>query len=240
MSNVNLRAAIVSNLAYGDAEGFQAAGFTNICAITDTETDTECFLVEDDKYIYFTARGTEKDLVDLRTDMRFLQKEVFSKYNLHRGFYEAYRSIAPELTEELWPRRLEQDMEPTTRKPLVFCGHSLGGAIATIAAASHGPDYLITFGQPPVGGKAFAMHMDGLATTYTRFVLDGDPVPRLLKWNPKYRHCGKRAFIDDEMNVHENPSFWFMLKKRLPFIYDIDDHSMKWYRSALWANGDLL
>lgn len=73
---------------------------------------------------------------------------------------------------------------PHTLRPLrvVFSGHSLGAALATLLAMAAGtpsaPASLVTFGGPRVGDAAFqAASLD--RTTHNRVVVDGDTVPRL-------------------------------------------------------------
>lgn len=73
---------------------------------------------------------------------------------------------------------------PRTARPLrvVFAGHSLGAALATLLAMAAGtptaPALLVTFGGPRVGDAALqAAVLD--RTTHTRVVVDGDTVPRM-------------------------------------------------------------
>ena len=61
------------------------------------------------------------------------------------------------LFEEIWPKIL-----PALEKvegPLFFTGHSLGGALATLAATRFAPDALYTFGSPRVGNTGFRESM---------------------------------------------------------------------------------
>lgn len=51
------------------------------------------------------------------------------KYKVHGGFYRAYQSIAPAVE-----RTCKRLWETGKYDFLVVCGHSLGGALATLAA----------------------------------------------------------------------------------------------------------
>ncbi len=238
--NLYYQAADVSRLAYLGANAFKEAGFEDICVIDDPEGGTEAYVVEDSHYTYLVFTGTN-EFDDLKTDLRFLKKEAFSGSQLHRGFWEAWRDVSDVVATEVMERRLAMVNGHRESKPFVYCGHSLGGALAQLAAATHRPDHCITFGAPPVGGKVFKKECEALPDTeFARFVLDGDPVPRLLKWNPTYRQVGTLFFFDRDMELHINPSTWQMLKLRFPRFYDMDDHAIKWYRGAVHACGDEL
>ena len=70
-------------------------------------------------------------------------------------------------------------------------GHSLGGALATLAAARHQADVLWTFGAPRVGDALFARSLAG--TAIGRVVNGNDPVPAVpppgRPW--RFRHPGR-------------------------------------------------
>ncbi|CAI4222914.1 unnamed protein product [Auanema sp. JU1783] len=86
----------------------------------------------------------------------------------------------------LWP-----DLETILRDPrysdytIVFTGHSLGGALAALAAArtaregirSSNRIKLVTFGEPRVGTRTFAMNFDNIVTNSYRVVYRKDIVP---------------------------------------------------------------
>ncbi len=232
---LELRAVQVASLAYKDAQAFNDAGYYNVAGITDEDTSTQAFIVEDDDYLYLTFTGTES-FTDLITDLRFLKKKAFGQFRLHRGFWEAWRSVSDRVAGEVMQRQLDAKANEDIMKPVVYCGHSLGAALVTIAAATHNPNYCITFGSPPVGGKRFRTHTAEANTLYLRYALDGDPVPRLLKWNPFYRHVGRLLFIDSEGETHINPSWWSALKMRLSGSRDITDHAVRSYHTQVFLD----
>lgn len=74
---------------------------------------------------------------------------------------------------------------------VTFTGHSLGGALATLhslrfAAATPGAEVrCVTFGSPRVGDSEFARAARSLVPNSRRYVVPGDPVPRVptrLRW----------------------------------------------------------
>lgn len=236
MININLKAAEVSRLTYKGAEAFKEAGYKNICVTEDKENETYAYVFEDDACVY-VAFKVEADIDNLKKDPRLADSASFSAFNLHRGLWEAWREISDQVATEVMQRRLEMSHGISDKKHLVYCGHSLGGAIATIAAATHCPDYCITFGAPPVGGKGFQIATEESTTSYSRYVLDRDPVPNLYKWNPRFRHVGRLLFIDSNMEVQCQPSCWQIFKMRWLKFTDLNDHAMGWYKAAVWING---
>ena len=69
-----------------------------------------------------------------------------------------------------------------------MCGHSLGGALATMAGlyvACRAPElrarlYVVTFGSPQVGDGPFAQFFDATVPHSVRVYNPLDPVPRVL------------------------------------------------------------
>jgi hypothetical protein len=85
----------------------------------------------------------------------------------HRGFMEALRHV--------WPS-LKPHLEQLT-EPLFMTGHSMGGALAQLAAWHHSPRAVYSFGAPRVGDAGFARHMTSIPIY--RLVNGRDVVPGL-------------------------------------------------------------
>ncbi|MDF1823086.1 MAG: lipase family protein [Verrucomicrobiales bacterium] len=103
---------------------------------------------------------------------RFRQADDPADAYVHSGFYVFFKRV--------WPKLLPT-LEELPR-PWIFTGHSLGGALATIASVVSHPDLVCTFGAPKVGNRAFY----GLrqADSVWRIVNDQDLVPRLPLADP--------------------------------------------------------
>ncbi|EPB71551.1 triacylglycerol lipase [Ancylostoma ceylanicum] len=124
-----------------------------------------------------------------------------------------------------WNAGMKQDFEAAARKypkARVWCfGHSLGGSLASLAAAHISAHYkkkdtiqLVTFGQPKVGDTNFAEGHSKLVPNAVRVVHDKDPVPalppRLFHWglgeqewiHHHYEHKIANNFLSDNLIVH--------------------------------------
>lgn len=71
-------------------------------------------------------------------------------------------------------------------RPVLLCGHSMGGAVATILhykyreeTTARKQSRLMTFGAPKPGNQAIANGVRTSAQTFRRFTTPGDPVPSL-------------------------------------------------------------
>jgi len=100
----------------------------------------QMFVVKSEDITYVVFRGTEiLSMKDIKADM-----SIFKKMNrtqdgrVHSGFYNHLEKVWDFVPEE----------EETN--PIVFTGHSLGGAMATLAC-SRVKSTAVTFGSPRVG-----------------------------------------------------------------------------------------
>ena len=106
-----------------------------------------------DKYLILAFRGTEKDsLKDIKSDCRASLRTCSTGGEVHSGFQEAYEKVHNPICNIL-----ESYNERENKKPLLFItGHSLGGALATIATKrialyyQNGVAACYTFGSPRV------------------------------------------------------------------------------------------
>jgi hypothetical protein len=128
-----------------DSGGFSLVGIFNI-------QGTQAFLAHNNIYAVLAFRGTEKNWQDVQTDIR-ARREKTKDGKIHAGFYKAYGSVSNQLKEKL---------AEVEHLPLYITGHSLGGALATIATqdleGSGFTDQIAacyTFGSPRVGNADF-------------------------------------------------------------------------------------
>jgi pimeloyl-ACP methyl ester carboxylesterase len=98
---------------------------------------------------------------------------------VHRGFREALESVWPVLASVL----------ETLVGPVLYAGHSLGGALATLAAAKRPPEVLYTVGSPRVGDGLFASSLAGVPIH--RIVNGSDLVSRVPPEGLGFVHLGE-------------------------------------------------
>lgn len=148
----------------------QTAGFTLVA--TFNKNGTQAFLVSNDdlELNVLAFRGTEKDIKDIKADLKATTLEV-EGYKVHSGFYQAFNEV-------------QEDIESALKKikngyALYITGHSLGGALAVLATkylASDSIGSCYTFGGPRVASSNFG---DSIKTPIYRVVNAADIVPRV-------------------------------------------------------------
>lgn len=190
---VILRAAESADRAYRYAD------------IADERTDTQVCMDCDSDWLTVSFRGTSS-LRDMLTDARIRRRTFAPAGSVHRGFSAALESVWRRLDSRL------RSLHPARR--VLFTGHSLGGALAMLAAArsvdaGHSVWRVVTFGQPRLGNRAFASWYDRrLGSRTLRVVNVNDPVPRLPGPLSGYRHCGGELFFDAFGGMIFNPPWW--------------------------------
>jgi len=119
---------------------------------TTTEPDSggsHAFLALDgiDRLAVLAFRGTDKDdPTDLSDDFNALPRPWPAGGNVHSGFAKALLDV--------W-QGVDAALQPIGDYKLLFTGHSLGAAMATLASSLRTPKSLYTFGSPRVGDQAF-------------------------------------------------------------------------------------
>ena len=126
------------------------AGLRQVKFFNGRRRGTQAMLVRGDQFAVLAFRGTEQEPKDLITDINFRSKDV-SGDDVHAGFAEALDIVWPDIEAEL--KKVDV--------PLFYTGHSLGAALATLAAFKHAPRATYTFGSPRVGKAKFAAALQG-------------------------------------------------------------------------------
>ncbi|KPK24015.1 MAG: hypothetical protein AMK69_16800 [Nitrospira bacterium SG8_3] len=203
--------------------------------------DTQVFLAGNPEMILVAFRGTEpQTLQDWMTDAQIKRKPgPYGK--VHRGFLQALQAVWPEIQKII-------NKWQTQAQSLWVTGHSLGAALATLAVATFGEEAkpvhgLYTFGQPRVGGKAFARNFDlDFQSRTFRFVNNNDVVTRVPTRAMGYRHVGQVLVFDASGNLQTDLHFWNTFVNRVqgriedlgkPGTDGIKDHSMARYLKNL-------
>ena len=162
----------------------------------------EVFFVNYNDNLVVCFRGTES-IDDVLTDLKIYKKyfpleNIYGEYpEVHAGFKEQFDSV-----------RKDIDGICSKYKNITFCGHSLGGALATLASAYYSYKHpslhcsCITFGSPRVGDDTFATFFDRRINLSLRYVNDNDPVPCLpTSW--RYKHVGGLRWLNQDIVMKE-------------------------------------
>lgn len=113
---------------------------------------------------------------------------------VHQGFKKSF--------DQVWDS-VERCLRPL-KKPIFYTGHSLGAALATLAAAKRPPLALYTFGSPRVGNTAFASLFQTIRAY--RVVNYRDWVTRLPFEFIRFGHVGELHYITHEGRLLAQPS----------------------------------
>ena len=235
--------------AYGAERDIQAWAQAQECeaceVVRDARADTLAFVAAAGETGFVVFRGT-RDLRNWITDLDCRRVEFFTGENgevrspafsrsippkggtpnVHEGFSRALRNVWADLLDAL------QQTAPGCRN-VFFAGHSLGGALAMLAAArwesgqgraalprspdasseaaqQRGPTtWLYTFGQPRVGNAAWARWYDGLLHGRSFRVVHAEDVVARVPWLLGcYRHGGTEVFYDMAGVCHLDRKWW--------------------------------
>lgn len=121
--------------------------------------------------------GTETS-ADVKADASIGDVEVPGEWTAgrkaraHAGFVRMYADLRT---------HVRQRVQQSGASEVVFTGHSLGGALATLAGLDNNTKKVtvVTFGAPPVGDSNFARAFDASVPTCVRVVNPYDPVTTL-------------------------------------------------------------
>ncbi len=172
------------------------------------------FLLTSDDYHLLVFRGTQRKFEYLK-DLLTLQRVYINPRTeetlgqVHLGFYLLY---SEQLADGV--RQAVQGLDPA--KPLVIAGHSLGGAMANLAAidlAIHRPElkpnlHIYTYGTPRVGNRDFVEAHSQLVPNHYRVVNLADLVPMTPQSNllsVDFVHGGEQwSFLSHHGDVAPN------------------------------------
>lgn len=171
------------------------------------QNGTQAFLATKGDHAILSFRGTESNEVqDIVADARVNQKpEATGK--VHAGFQHALDQVWPQIQDSLKEKGLDQT-------PLYVTGHSLGAAVATLAAnrlqdQGNNVQGLYTYGSPRVGNSDFAQHVkeNGLSEKSWRVENHNDIVAKVPPpWLAGgYQHVGEHIYLDKDGAPHHNP-----------------------------------
>lgn len=168
------------------------------------------------------------------------EPSVFPPPRVHKGFFEAFTRVWPPLLAALRTAAAAAAADSAQRRvDLVFTGHSLGGALASLGAlfarwalpACRVCVY--SFGAPRIGTYTFAKMFERNVHDCFRVCCDRDLVTTMPKLGFLYKHVGREVAIDRRGNCVVNMSYIERFFR--PRRSSLKDHRLDEYRAALMA-----
>ncbi len=213
--------------AYGPIEEFtNLTGVILVNAATFSSQDALYYYGETTQKAVFAFRGTDS-FADMFADIMIYrdktpdEMQVAGGY-IHRGFFLQYSSILSKVREKV----------ALTSKPLIFTGHSLGGALATLFALTvktENPTRHVsccTFGSPKVGNKAFVNAFNSKVDVSIRIVNNHDGVT----YRPTFGYAHVKGYKLIQNKSAENTLITY-------FVGSSQDHTLASYYKSLTEPG---
>lgn len=159
---------------------FKTAEFSGLKVFEDKGKGVQGFVATSEKVNLVVFRGTHS-AGGMVTDMNFLlsgDSFVNMQGGVHRGFKAAFDAVKPAINSAL-------DVQNRPDIPTYYIGHSLGGALAMLAATDGlagkvKVEGVVTLGQPRTGNSTFSENFaKALGEKYFRYVHARDLVPHL-------------------------------------------------------------
>ena len=185
--------------------------------------------------LYVVCRGTSS-YKDVITDLKIWRKKCDYLKNtlIHSGFLEQYNSIRESIIDEI-----DEVIDNENIKRIIFCGHSLGAALATIAALDYKLQNstqnvkCVTFASPRVGNKSFSKLFNKTIKTSYRIVYHRDPVtflPTLIR----FHHVKGCIHFKKNGKVNISDSYF------MPIGCFVSQHYMENYKDRVkkWLDDD--
>ncbi len=215
--NIAREAADFSVLAYKEKDKFIIPeGYKLLNEIRDKKTDTRALLLRGEKQLVLAFRGTasfKNVITDIKiSKIKYPKRRLFfRKYKSHKGFSNAYLGIRDQLIKDY-----KEHLQKNDR--ILMTGHSLGGALATIAALDFKRTLkyknklaVYTFGSPKVGNDDFVRVYNKKVKNSFRIVNDEDIVPQSP---PGFEHVNNYVLIDEGERIIVKPGFFEKIEKR--------------------------
>jgi triacylglycerol lipase len=149
-------------------------------------------------------RGTT-DLQDWLINLKVFPKSWAGRGAIHDGFGEALKLVWDKVTASL-------DKNVPSDCPMFISGHSLGAALATLAASLRPPRGLYTFGSPRVGDNDFGATLSRV--NVFRVVNNRDLVTTVPPPFPLH-HVGELHYITHDGGMLVNPDDDTVARDRL-------------------------
>ena len=189
-------------------------GLTEVRFFNDEKKGTQAMLVRSDvpAFAALVFRGTEQRVSDFAADLKDLSVRADREVvDVHSGFSEQLEAV--------WDK-VEEELDRLTC-PVFYTGHSLGAALATLAAAKRPPQAVYAFGSPLVGNAAFAR---SVAQLRLHRVVDGSDIVTVV---PPRQLGFVHAGTEQKIGTVSRPRLTTAVAGALRTILDIRRHPPK-------------
>lgn len=174
--------------------------FYNGPQIRKNRSDVQGYMIYSKKTLYITFRGSN-DTQDLLACLDIRTENLGQNICIHKGYYSQFKAIEADITSDIL--RISSSLEIDK---IVFSGHSLGGALATIAAPYYsnifrGSKYIAchTFGSTAVGNEEFVNWFNENVNENYRVECEYDIIPLL----PIHKHVPNNVFLSEDFISNE-------------------------------------
>eukprot|EP00884_Botryococcus_braunii_P020513 jgi/Botrbrau1/7145/Bobra.0143s0021.4 len=163
----------------------------------------------------------------------------FTRPQVHAGFLKAWTKLKLEVMD-----RCDKILKMTPggkERLLIITGHSLGGAIATLAAydlaslCKPAAMNVYVYGCPRTGNHAFANDYRIKVPNTWQVMTDRDIIPRTGKMVCIFKHVGCFAYINKQGDLRVRPSYVDMRLEVLTRSRRVKEHLCEAYRQAMVA-----
>ena len=226
--------ARLSKLAYRDRQEItRTLENYNLRLLGFVESEGDfAFIATDGRAIFVSFRGTNVSWDDLKTDTNIMHAPFLTGKG-HRGFISSFHRLQSQIYTII---------AQAPGNPLWFTGHSLGGALASVAATFYrmrerpiGGIY--TFGAPRVFSPQLAEWSGRMIPATYRMVFSHDLVTNVPGYS-FYRHFGEVKYLLKDCVEREFKKGWLPFMKKAATrsaiaqvvnISGIKDHAMDNY-----------
>ncbi|MDM8568089.1 lipase family protein [Thiotrichales bacterium HSG1] len=165
-------------------------------------SNTQCSVIESDDFAILVFRGSH-EIQDWLSNLNTVLTRWPHGGMVHQGFKEALEKVWDEVASYL----------EILKVPIFYTGHSMGAALATLAASKKPPAATYTFGSPRVGNSHFAQSL--IAVNVYRVVNHRDAITFIPPDGLfDFSHVGELHYITGDNLMLVNPSQDFITKDR--------------------------
>ena len=198
---------------------------------SNLKTGAQAFSLIKDGALVIVFRGTS-DVQDVIVDLDVKRVTYLNKPMLvHAGFLEQFDSLKLDLVKTIEKYSGKVDK-------ILCIGHSLGGALATLASGHLGSLYngklpvtCHTFGSPRVGNLAYTEWFSRQVAFHVRITNENDPVSQMPFWSG-FQHCSEAICVKEDLTVEiigDTKWYWRILRFKSNCCFPVLAHTCDQY-----------